>query len=683
MTETAAVPLIVLSPTRDPVETINSVMRRAGEAVHCTWIPATRDLGDALGQLNPELLVCAHIDADELKSVAGLRDRIAPQVPLIYLADDVTERSMLAAMQVGARDVVSQSSQARLQAVIARELRSFRLERALETTVQSARDYRRQLETVLQRSADAIAQVQEGILVDANEAWLELFGFTDPDAIVGQPVMDSFDLASHSAIKGALVACLQGRWSDHTLRAAAQLADGSQVDLELVLSAGEFDGEPCVRMIVPARKRDDRQLATDLADAVRRDPTTGLLYRRPLLESIADRIAAPPAAGVRFLAIIRPDKFATIEKNIGALASDQFLADFAVSVRAQLGAKDIIGRFGGVSLLALLERGNAHDVESWGEQLLARVRKTPYTIGTHSLASTCSIGMAAVPTSDVNLDAIIADVIEAARRARLRGGNNVTQTDRADADTRVQAYDKIWVKHIKAALMENRFRLVQQPVASLQGDDPQMFDVLVRMLDHQGKEVLPAEFMAAAARNDLLKNIDRWVIGASLSFAAQRSPGCLFVRLSRDSVLDDGFVNWLTNQTKAQPDQQGRICFQVTEEIAESYAGPLKKLFPALQKAGFRVALERFGSGRDPKLLLESLPLDFIKIDGALVQTLAGNFELQQQVKELVALAAKHKIETIAERVEDANTMAVLWQLGVQFIQGYFVNRPEEVVLRS
>lgn len=107
------------------------------------------------------------------------------------------------------------------------------------------------------------------------------------------------------------------------------------------------------------------------------------------------------------------------------------------------------------------------------------------------------------------------------------------------------------------------------------------------------------------------------------------------------------------------------------------------RLYPQLRSAGYRVALERFGSGRNPKQLLESLPLDFIKIDGALMQTLAGNFELQQQVKELVALATKHKIETIAERVEDANTMAVLWQLGVQFIQGYFVNRPEEVVLRS
>ena len=101
----------------------------------------------------------------------------------------------------------------------------------------------------------------------------------------------------------------------------------------------------------------------------------------------------------------------------------------------------------------------------------------------------------------------------------------------------------------------------------------------------------------------------------------------------------------------------------------------------ALKKMGFRIALERFGSGRDPIKLLTAVPLDFIKIDGALVQDLAGNFETQTMVKKLVEQAGKLKIETIAERVEDANTMAVLWQLGVQFIQGYFVNAPEEVVM--
>ncbi len=179
------------------------------------------------------------------------------------------------------------------------------------------------------------------------------------------------------------------------------------------------------------------------------------------------------------------------------------------------------GRFAGVSFLALIERGNSHDVEAWAEAVLQRFSESASTVGQRTVHSSCTIGLTAVPTAGASVDAVVADVVEAVKRARSQGGNQIFHLDKADTDTRVQAYDRIWVKHIKSALMENRFRLVQQPVASLQGDDPNMFDVLVRMLDNQGKEVLPAEFMAAAERNDLLKNIDRWVVGASLSFAAQ------------------------------------------------------------------------------------------------------------------------------------------------------------------
>jgi EAL domain-containing protein (putative c-di-GMP-specific phosphodiesterase class I) len=91
---------------------------------------------------------------------------------------------------------------------------------------------------------------------------------------------------------------------------------------------------------------------------------------------------------------------------------------------------------------------------------------------------------------------------------------------------------RVWVRYIRAALMENRFRLMQQPIASLMGEDRGMFDVLVRMVDEQGQEVLPSEFIAAAERNDLMKNIDRWVIGASMTFCASRKVKQLFVRLS-------------------------------------------------------------------------------------------------------------------------------------------------------
>jgi multidomain signaling protein FimX len=682
LSEQNAVPLIVVSPSREPAEVVNSILRRAGHPVHCTWIPALPDLGDALTQINPELLLVAETGEEELATIAGIRDQLAPAVPLIVIAEGVDETRMALAMQRGARDVVTLANPARLQAVMGRELRAHRLERALSNTLRSAREARRQLETVLQQSADAIAQVQEGIVVDANAAWLELFGF-ERNAIVGQPIMDVFDESTHAALKGALAACLQGRWSDHTLSANGYFADGARRTIALRLTLGEHDGEPCVRLTIPANQQDENKLAQELEDAVKRDPATGMLYRGPLLEAVREKLKTPSPGGVRYAAVVRPDKFSSIERDVGIVASEEVLVELARLLQAQLSPNDLAGRLGGIAFLVLLERGNAHDVEVWCEELIARAAKLVLKIGERSFSLTCTVGLSPVPAGAATPDAAIADAIDTCRKAQRRGGNEVSASQRTDEDSRVKSYDAIWVKHIKAALMENRFRLVQQPIASLHGADPGMTDVLVRMLDPNGKEVLPGEFLPAAERNDLLKNIDRWVVGASLSFAAQRKPGCLFVRLSKDTVRDGSFLGWLDNQIRASRAEPVRLCFQLPEEVAESQLSDFQDLARAVQQRGFRCALERFGSGRDPLALLGAAPLNFVKIDGALVQSLTRDAELQQRIRKLVEEAKRRKIETIAERVEDANTMAVLWQLGVQYLQGYFVHTPEEVVLRA
>lgn len=683
MSPQAAVPLIILSSIREAVEAVNGILRRAGQPAHCTWIPALPDLADALVQINPELLIVVGSGTEEAALAARVRDQTTPEVPLIVVAEDFDEEAVGIAMRRGARDVVSLSCPLRLEAVLMRELRSFRLERALNVTLQSARDYRRQLETVLERSNDAIAQVQEGILVDANESWLELFGVAERDSVIGQPLMDLFDQASHAALRGALAACLQGHWSDHVLSAAALAPQGGTMPLDIILSPGQIEEEPCVRLIVPARRRDENQLADDLADAVRRDPATGMLHRRALIEALRERLATPAPGGVRYLALVRLDKFASIERDAGIDGSENVLVEFADLLRTQLAPRDLVGRFGGVAFLALIERGNEHDVEAWTEQLLERTRRHVFHVGTKSLNATCSVGLSVVPHRSPDLGPAIDDALDACRRARQRGGNQSFTIDRADADTRVQAYDQIWVKHIKAALMENRFRLVQQPIASLLGEELQMFDLLVRMVDMQGKEVLPSEFLPAAERNDLLKNIDRWVIGASLSLAAQRKVDCLFVRLSRDSVVDPSMPAWLDGQLRATKAQPARVCFKVTEEVAGNQLAELQVAARALKQRGLRFAIERLGSGRDPLGLIQAVPLDFIKIDGALIQGIADDEQLQRRVREIVEAAQKRRVQTIAERVEDANTMAVLFQLGVQFVQGYFVQEPQEVVLAA
>jgi EAL domain-containing protein (putative c-di-GMP-specific phosphodiesterase class I) len=224
---------------------------------------------------------------------------------------------------------------------------------------------------------------------------------------------------------------------------------------------------------------------------------------------------------------------------------------------------------------------------------------------------------------------------------------------------------------------------VQQPIASLSGGDQKIFDVAIRMLDAQGKEVLPSEFLPAAARNELMKNIDRWVIGASLSFASKRKPDLLFVRLSRDSAVDPTLPQWLETQLKSTLAEPGRLCLQITEEVATRHLQQTTQLAKALRTRGLKFALEHYGCNAQAQSLIGIVPMDFVKIDGSLMQGLAGSPELQRRVRVIADQAAKHGIQTVAERIEDANTMAVVWQLGVQYIQGYLVHAPEEVVLKS
>jgi multidomain signaling protein FimX len=674
--------MIVMTRSQDHVEAINSTLRKAGHPVHCTWLPDARDLGDALTQLNPEMLI-AFIDelGVDLASLMKVKQQNAPGMPVLIVREQVDEGAIADAMRLGAQDVVTLANRSRLQSVATRELRAYRLERALSTTLSSAREYREQLQNFLEGSADAITHVQEGIIVDANRAWLELFGYSGDDALTGQPLMDLFEQETHPALKGALVACLQGKWSGHGLKVQALLSDGSNLPLELLLTKADYENEPAIRIAISALHKKDHDLEVQLADAVQNDASTRFLQQRYLITAVRERCAVGMKGGVRQFAHVKPDRFIEIQSSIGVLASEDFMAQLAELLRAQLTPTDLCGRFGGNGLLVMLERGTARDVETWAENVVKRVNEHTFTIEDKTLSATVTVGLGLLPPANPDVAAAITDAVSATRRGRELGGNQMYAVDKADTDTRVQAYDKIWVKHIKSALMENRFRLVQQPIASLLGEDKGMFDVLVRMLDEQGNEVLPAEFIAAAERNDLMKNIDRWVIGASMSFAANRKAACIFVRISKDTVLDKSLLAWLDTQLKHLKIEAKRICIQVTEDLANQYVRQTKELADQLRKLGFRFALEHFGTGRDPLKLLADIEMNFIKIDGSLMQGLSTNQIQQQRVKGLVEAAKRRGIETVAERVEDANTMAVLWQLGIEFIQGYFVNAPEDVTM--
>ncbi len=681
-TENLAIPLLVLSRHPEGSEAINTIMRKAGHAVHCTWLPNAADLSDALIQINPQaLLIFTRDKLIEMQALPLLRKQTSPPVPIILVGDPCDEAHITQALAQGAQDLVSLSAPERLRFVCERELHSFRLERALNRTINAAQDSQNALELFLKGSADAVIEVQEGIVFNTNPAWLTLLGLDSSEVLNGQPLMDFFDAESQSAVRGALVACLQGKWADHTLRAGTRLANGTSQAMDFSLLRTQFEGEPSVRFVVSAARRDDAQVERQLRDAVQTDPTTGLLHRRFFLEQMHERLNLPIKGGLRQVALIRLDKYEAILNQVGAVCIDDVMMQFGQLVHSQIQGQDLAGRFNDSSFILLLERGNGRDVIAWAKHIVNKVATHRFTIDGIVITPTATVGLSLLNTSHPEPNSAIQDAYHAAREAGEKGGNQVYSFAHAEEDTRILNGDAVWVHHIKAALMSNRFRLVQQPIASLLGDDKTLYDVLVRMLDEQNQEVLPSEFIPAAERNDLMKSIDRWVIGASMAFCASRKPETVFVRLARDSVTDRSLPIWLSNQLKAFKIEPQRLCFQVTEEVLGRSLTQGIEFRQAVAAQGFGFAIERFGSGSSGAELIEQIKPDFVKIDGALMQGIINDLALQQRVRTLVDLAKTVNAVTIAERVEDANTMAVMWQLGIEFIQGYLVHKPETVTL--
>lgn len=684
MAETSAIPVVVLSRQQDPVETINSTLRNGGHAVHCTWVRDLGDLSEALVAANPpQIMFLCVADSDELEHAMQERSRLASRVPAVVVKESISEADLVRGLELGAQDVVTLAARSRLQAVAAREIEAARLDRALNGTLASARQYRDQMRAFMTGSTDAIAHVQEGIVVDVNPAWSELLGHPDASELLGLPLMDLFDARSHAALKGALVAAAQGRWAaDHTLSAVAALPDGGTLPLELSLERFEFDGEPAVRLRVASQKRDLETLAKQLEESLRLDSRTGLLRRSTFIEAAAARAAQPLKAGLRSIAYLVPDNFAEIERSYGPLLGEDLLDALGRRLAEQLQPGDLASRVSPHGYAILFERGNTRDQAAWIAYLLESIARTPLQASGENVSITCSIGSAPLQAQGDLLQQPLDVAIAAQRAAAASGGNRSLHRAPAGTHPEVDEADRAWANQIKAALMANRFRLLQQPIASLVGEDRPMFDLLVRMLDEAGQEVLPSEFLAAAERTDLMKNIDRWIVGAAMSFCAAKKPHRVFVRLSRDSLHDQTLGTWLQQQLKASGVKPEHIVFQVTEEMAGAHPREARTLQGLLSALGFEFAIEHFGaSGDDAEKFLHRLPVNYVKVDGALMQGLANDRPLQEKVKGLVDVAREHNVTTIAEKVEDANTMAVLWQIGIEFIQGYFINTPESVTI--
>ena len=674
--------IAVLSENQDDVALVNGTLRDAGHAVHCHWVDHPRKLADTLSAEHVELLImnCDRF-GDSIREVIKRKDFFNPEVPLIALKQTADEKSIQEAMRSGAVDLVSIGLKKRLASVVSRELRALRAERALNSTIQTATEYKKQVRDFMQASTSAIALAQEGILVEANTAWLKLFKAANVEEVAGMPLMDSFDSEHHAALKGALVATIAGKWQlDEKLKAQPHI-DGSESDpLYLEFKKVDFDNTPTVQIQIARPDRSSMEPTKLVHDALKRDPTTLFYHRAQFLDRIKKRLKHKPKSGLHVLAYVKPDNFSELHEKVGVIDSEELLAQFSEELRKRMHPRDVAGRFEGTSIMVLLERGSAQDGRAWGEQLVKHISKQTFEIGDKSTHMQCTVGVC--PVTDVfgNLEELVAATLDAHRLGKEAGGNTAFLNEDAHVDTKQKEFDAIWVQHLKTALMENRFRLAQLPIAGLRSDSVEMYDLLVRMIDAQGNSVLPSEFLPAAERNNMMKNVDRWMIKAAIDFCNHNNADRVFVRLSRQSVLDSSTAAWMEQEFDKRNFDCSRLVAQVPERDAAKHIKQTQKLVKQMRKLGVAFALEHYGIDQERFQILDLLKPDYIKIDGALMHSLITDSQMQSSVQRIVNGAIERNIKTVAERVENANAMAVLFQLGLDYMQGHYVHEPEVVL---
>jgi diguanylate cyclase (GGDEF)-like protein/PAS domain S-box-containing protein len=681
LSKSVGISVVVISVEDDHVAAINTALRDAGHPAHCNKVSKVGNLESALLTQAPDLVLLFAKEAGErLQEVCNKVHDTALPAPVLLVSETVDEEIIASAIQAGARDVVSLGNIERLQAVATRELRARKIEKTLQNVVNSANQFKQELNTLKQASVEAIADIQEGIVLHANPAWLELFGLEDGADMTGMPVMDLCCEADRSALKGAIVACQKGKWKDSELAINGRREDGSEFPVVFSLANIEYDGDPAVRVIITPKTVENKTPLSLVEQAVQRDQATGFFNQQHFLYVARERLKQAPQGGVRALAYMRPDSFARARSDIGLMGTEAVLAQLAQILREFIQPADIYCRFGGTMFTVMVERGTMADVESWAEQLLEAVSEAVFEHDERSTALTCSIGLCEVDSAEADILALLDEAEGACRAARATSGNRIQLSESSGAAKKIRQDDTIWVPRIRGALMENRLRLEHQPIAGLNDDIENAYDTLVRMLDEDGNTVLPSEFMQVAERKGLTKNIDRWVIGASFTFCATNDAKLVFIRLSKDSVLDETLIGWLESQARDAQLEPAQICFEISEDIAVQHLRQTQLMAESLRTAGFRFAIEHFGKSRNPDRTITKIPMDFVKIDGSLMQGLHKNTNAQSKVKELARLANNNSVRTIAERVQDANTMAVLWQLGVSYIQGNYVQNNEIVI---
>jgi diguanylate cyclase (GGDEF)-like protein/PAS domain S-box-containing protein len=420
------------------------------------------------------------------------------------------------------------------------------------------------------------------------------------------------------------------------------------------------------------------------------DPLTGLLNRREFERRLEGAVlSARLEEREHALLYLDLDEFKVINDTCGHLVGDEMLKQVTSLLRTGVRRSDALARLGGDEFGVLLEDCPTLRARQTAEELRRALRDFRFSFREQVFEVGASIGL--VPIGPVSGD--LAQVLSAADAAcyvaKDRGRNRVHEYEPDDTGVAQHYGEMQWIQRINNAFEERRFRLYYQtvePVAAGAGEaEPGgLCEILVRMLDRNGQVIEPTAFIAAAERYHLIGSLDRWVVRTAFGAIeeAQRTGNQMLfaLNLSGQSLSDESFLPFVLEQLRSRALDARRICFEITETAAMSRLGSALRFLSTLREKGCRFALDDFGSGLSSFAYLRNLPVDFLKIDGGLVQEMVADPVKRAMVESINQIGHVMGLRTIAEWVETKQALDLLREVGVDYAQGFWFSRTEPLI---
>jgi len=532
----------------------------------------------------------------------------------------------------------------------------------------------------------------EGRIVYANHASEQLIGKPAAE-ILGQTLPDVIELVDEGdrrALGDPVQQSLTTGARVNVGRRAMLVSNNGEGERSIEVTVSPMRdpvGEVSGAVIALRDVSDMRGLTRAMSYQASHDALTGLANRREFERRIEEALESARAGSRHVLCYLDLDRFKAVNDECGHVAGDNMLREVAGLIKEAVRDSDTVGRLGGDEFGVLLGGCPLEKARQIADDVVRAVSDHRFVWKDKIFTVGVSIGLVEVTHESTAIEDLIHAADSACYLAKNQAAHVHVYSARDEAAARERG-EILWLQLLQAALKDNRFELHAQPIVAVESSvtSGPGLEVLLRLKDEKGVLVAPAEFMRAAERYRLMPHVDRWVVQTALAAfgrgAVRLAPGrSLCINLSGQTLGDPGFLEFVVDcldRTGVSPE---RICFEVTENAVITNIEHARRFIGVLHGMGCRFALDDFGRGLSSFANLKNLSLDYLKIDGYFIRNLASDNVNQAMVTAMIKLARSLNFQVIAEHVEDLSALESARRMGVDFVQGYQVARPQPLLL--